>query len=35
MVKTRTELVTFGAGLPDEEIRYLHAVVARALREGV
>jgi hypothetical protein len=33
-VKTRTGLVTFGAGLPDDEVRYLHAIVARVLGEG-
>jgi hypothetical protein len=31
-VKTRTGLTTFGAGLDDDEIRYLHDVVGRALR---
>jgi len=31
IVKSRSGLISFGAGLPDEEIRYLHAVVARAL----
>lgn len=31
IVKTRTGLVAFGAGLEDEEIRYLHDVVRRAL----
>ena len=31
IVKCRNGLVTFGAGLPDEEIRYLYAVVLRAL----
>jgi hypothetical protein len=30
-VKTRTGLTTFGAGLEDDEIRYLHSVVRRAL----
>jgi hypothetical protein len=30
-VKTRTGLTTFGAGLADDEIRYLHSVVRRAL----
>jgi hypothetical protein len=34
IVKSRTDLVTFGAGLPDEEVRYLYAVVARALGGG-
>jgi hypothetical protein len=24
-------LVTIGAGLPDDEVRYLHAIVTRAL----
>jgi hypothetical protein len=33
-VKARTGLVTFGAGLPDDEVRYLHAIVARVLAEG-
>jgi hypothetical protein len=35
-VKGRGGLVSFGAGLPDEEVRYLHASVVRALggREG-
>ena len=31
-VKTRTGLTSFGAGLDDDEIRYLHDVVRRALR---
>ncbi len=31
IVKGRSGLVTFGAGLPDDEIRYLYAVVSRAL----
>jgi len=31
IVKTRTGLRSFGAGLEDEEIRYLHDVVRRAL----
>jgi hypothetical protein len=31
IVKCRNGLVAFGAGLPDEEIRYLYAVVLRAL----
>jgi hypothetical protein len=31
VVKCRNGLVTLGAGLPDEEIRYLYALVARAL----
>jgi hypothetical protein len=31
IVKCRNGLVTFGAGLPDEEIRYLYAVVLRVL----
>ena len=30
-VKSRKGLFTFGAGLPDDEIRYLHALVVRAL----
>ena len=32
-VKTRTGLTTFGAGLEDAEVRYLHSVVRRALIE--
>lgn len=31
IVKSRKGLVSVGAGLPDEEVRYLHAAVARAL----
>jgi hypothetical protein len=31
VVKTRTGLTTFGEGLSDEEIQYLHAIVLRAL----
>jgi hypothetical protein len=31
IVKSRSGLVTFGAGLPDDEVRYLHAIVARVL----
>ena len=31
IVKCRSGLVTFGTGLPDEEIRYLHAIVGRTL----
>jgi hypothetical protein len=31
IVKTRGGLVTIGAGLPDDEVRYLHALVTRAL----
>ena len=34
IVKTRKGLTTFGEGLPDEEIRYLHAVIERALAGG-
>jgi hypothetical protein len=30
-VKSRKGLFTFGAGLPDDEVRYLHALVVRAL----
>jgi len=30
-VKTRTGLTSFGEGLGDEEVRYLHAVILRAL----
>jgi hypothetical protein len=33
IVKMRTGLTTFGAGLDDAEVRYLHAVVRRALIE--
>ena len=29
-----TDLVAFGTGLPDEEVLYLHGVVARALGVG-
>ena len=32
-LKTRTGLTSFGAGLEDDEIRYLHDVVRRALRQ--
>ena len=32
-IKTRTGLTAFGQGLDDEEIRYLHSVVRRALGE--
>jgi len=31
IVKTRSGLIPVGAGLPDDEVRWLHAVVARAL----
>ena len=31
VVKTRTGLTTFGGGLGDDEIKYLHGVVRRAL----
>jgi hypothetical protein len=31
IVKSRKRLLVFGAGLPDDEVRYLHAAVARAL----
>ena len=31
IVKSRKGLLSFGAGLPDDEVRYLHAAVARAL----
>jgi hypothetical protein len=34
IVKTRKGLTTFGEGLPDDEIRYLHAVIERALAGG-
>jgi hypothetical protein len=30
-VKTRQGLATFGQGLADDEIRYLHSMVRRAL----
>ena len=30
-IKTRTGLTTFGQGLDDEEVRWLHSVVRRAL----
>jgi len=30
-VKSRKGLFTFGAGLPDDEVRYLHALLVRAL----
>ncbi|MCX5733688.1 MAG: hypothetical protein NTW68_05120 [candidate division NC10 bacterium] len=30
-VKSRKGLFTFGAGLPDDEVRYLHALIVRAL----
>ncbi len=33
VIKTRTGITTFGQGLEDEEIRYLHSVVRRALSE--
>jgi hypothetical protein len=33
-IKTRTGLTNFGEGLDDDEIRYLHAVVRRALVDG-
>ena len=31
ILKSRRGLTTFGEGLGDDEIRYLHAVVVRAL----
>jgi hypothetical protein len=31
IVKSRKGLLSFGAGLPDDEVRYLHGAVARAL----
>lgn len=31
-VKTTHGLTTFGEGLEDEEVRYLHAIVRRALQ---
>jgi hypothetical protein len=31
IVKCRSGLVSFGAGLSDEEIRYLYAIVVRTL----
>jgi hypothetical protein len=33
-VKSRKGLFTFGAGLPDDEVRYLHALVVRALGDS-
>ena len=33
-VKCRKGLFTFGAGLPDDEVRYLHALVVRALGDS-
>jgi hypothetical protein len=33
-VKARHGLTTFGAGLEDEEVRYLHSVIRRALDSG-
>ena len=32
-VKCRQGIVAFGAGLPDDEVRYLHALVESALGE--
>jgi hypothetical protein len=32
-VKTRTGLTTFGEGLDDAEVRYLHSLVRRTLIE--
>jgi hypothetical protein len=32
-VKARTGLTTFGAGLDEAEVRYLHSIVRRALIE--
>jgi hypothetical protein len=34
VVKTRTGLTTFGEGLADEEIQYLHTLIQRALAGG-
>jgi hypothetical protein len=34
VVKTRRGLTTFGEGLADDEIRYLHATIRRALAGG-
>ena len=34
IVKTRKGLTTFGEGLSDDEIRYLHGVIERALAGG-
>jgi hypothetical protein len=34
MVKTRKDVVSFGAGLPDDEVRYLRAIVVGALKGG-
>jgi len=31
IIKCRSGLIAFGAGLPDEEVRYLHAIVGRTL----
>jgi hypothetical protein len=31
IVKSRKGLHSFGTGLPDDEVRYLHAAVVRAL----
>lgn len=31
IVQAKGDLITFGAGLPDEELRYLHALIARHL----
>jgi hypothetical protein len=34
IVKTRKGLTTFGEGLSDDEIRYLHGVIERTLAGG-
>ena len=33
IIKTRTGLTTFGAGLDDAEVRYLHSIIRRTLIE--
>jgi hypothetical protein len=35
LIMGRADLLAFGAGLPDEEVRYLHAVVSRALEREI
>jgi hypothetical protein len=34
VVKTRAGMTTFGEGLADDEIQYLHALIQRALARG-
>jgi hypothetical protein len=34
-VKCRQGIVAFGAGLPDDEVRYLHAIVTGVLGERI